>query len=99
LPLCAGIATSASALSLLAPSLAAELNSKFGFIVINELYLLMPLVSVLSAAVSALATAESNSLCSKAIGVGNRRFASSGAVGRTWLSTTEQVDFNVSAII
>jgi hypothetical protein len=92
LPLCVGIATTASAFALLAPSLIAEINSKFGIPVPRELYLLFPLVSVLAAAIAGLATQESQGLASRAIGVGNRRFASSKSVGRTWLSATEQVE-------
>lgn len=91
LPLSVGIATSASAFSLLAPTLALELQSNFGIEFPFALYFFMPLVAVLAAAVSALATAESNSLARRATGVGNRRFASKGDVGNTWLSTTEQL--------
>ena len=98
LPMCVGIATTASAFALLAPSLVTEMSTVFGFEIFKEIYLLMPFVSVISAAVAALATAESNALASRAIGVGNRRFASSTAVGRTWLSTTEQIELNVKAI-
>lgn len=91
LPLSVGVATSASAFSLLAPNLALELQSNFGIEFPFALYFFMPLVAVLAAAVSALATAESNSLARTATGVGNRRFASKNDVGNTWLSTTEQL--------
>ena len=91
LPLSVGVATSASAFSLLAPTLALELQSNFGIEFPFALYFFMPLVAVLAAAVSALATAESNSLARRATGVGNRRFASKNDVGNTWLSTTEQL--------
>jgi len=91
LPLCVGIATTASAFALLAPSFVEEISHKYNFTLISELYLVCPLVAVLAAAVAGLATQESKGLASKAIGVGNRRFASSKSVGRTWMSSTEQV--------
>ena len=90
-PLCVGVATCFSAFALLAPALATELSPKFGVTVITEIYLICPLIAVLSAAVAALATQESISLCSSAIGLGARRFASADDVGRSWLSATEQI--------
>ena len=98
LPLTVGVATSASALSLLAPSLVSELKSRYGLFVVNEVYLIMPIIAVLAASISSLATSESNSLAQKAVGVGNRRFASSGVVGRTWLSTTQQIEQTVGIL-
>lgn len=92
LPLCVGISTTASAFALLAPSFANELLNKFNIQFITEIYLLSPLVAVLAAAIAGLATQESRGLASAAIGVGNRRFASSKSVGRTWLSAAEQVE-------
>lgn len=92
LPLTVGIATSASAFSLLAPSLAIELKMRYGINFFNEIYLIMPIIAVLAASISSLATAESNSLAQRAVGIGNRRFASSGNVGRTWLSTSQQIE-------
>jgi hypothetical protein len=56
------------------------------------LFLLAPLLSVMSAAISSLALQESKSFCARAIGIGNRRFAKRGMVGRTWLSATEQIE-------
>ena len=94
LPLCVGIATTASAFSLLAPSLAAEIASKASFNFANEFFLFFPLVAVLAAAISGLATQECLGLATTAIGTGNRRFASSNSVGRTWLSATEQIMSN-----
>jgi hypothetical protein len=92
LPLCVGIATTASAFSLLAPSLFKEiaLNARMEFP--TEVYLLFPLVGVLAAAIAGLATQESVELASRAKNLGARRFASSSSVGRNWLSATEQID-------
>lgn len=59
---------------------------------VTEIYLLCPLVAVLAAAVAGLALQETKSLCNLAIGVGNRRFARSGMVSRTWLSSTELIE-------
>jgi hypothetical protein len=95
LPLCVGIATTASALSLLAPMFINELARKNIFLQYSaELYLFFPLVAVLSAAIAGLATQEAMGLATIAIGTGNRRFASSKSVGRTWLSATEQIIAN-----
>jgi hypothetical protein len=58
----------------------------------NEFYLLSPLVGVLSAAVASLSLQETRQFASRAISVGNRRFAKSGLVGRTWLSLSEQIE-------
>jgi len=58
------------------------------------LYFLCPLVSILAAAVSSLALLELKGQTARAISVGNRRFAKAGSVGRTWLSTYEQVEQN-----
>ena len=62
------------------------------------MYLICPLIAVLAAAIAGLATQESQGLASRAIGVGNRRFASSSSVGRTWMSATEQVEANAKRI-
>ena len=61
---------------------------------ITELYLFFPLVSVLSAAVANLALEETKGFSNRAINVGVRRFSKSGMVGRTWLSSAEQVKNN-----
>ena len=92
LPLCVGISTTASAFALLAPNLINELGSKYNLPYISEIYLVSPLVAVLSAAIAGLATQESQGLARQAIGIGNRRFASATSVGKTWLSATEQVE-------
>jgi hypothetical protein len=89
LPLCVGIATTASAFALLAPTLIKELSENFSVQFITEVYFICPLIAVLAAAIAGLATQESQGLASRAIGVGNRRFASSSSVGRTWMSATE----------
>ena len=92
LPLCVGIATTASAFALLIPSLTAELVDKMSFAVAEEVFLICPLIAVLGAAIGGLASQETISLSSRASGVGNRRFASSTIVGVTWQSQTEQVE-------
>jgi len=58
------------------------------------LFLLCPLVSILATAVSSLALLEIQAQTSRAITVGNRRFAKAGSVGRSWLSTYEQITLN-----
>jgi cell division septum initiation protein DivIVA len=93
LPLCVGISTTASAFALLAPSILKTINERLnGFELGGEILLLCPLVAVLAAAVAGLATQESKDFAARAKGLGNRRFASSSSVGRTWLSSTEQVE-------
>jgi len=93
-PLCVGISATAATLSLVAPvlieTLVGEYGSKTRFFS-SELYLISPLLSVLSAAVASLSFQETKLMTSRAISVGNRRFAGSGIVGRTWLSATEQI--------
>lgn len=61
---------------------------------ITQIYLLCPLVAILSAAVANLALEETRDFTSRAINVGVRRFSKGGVVGRTWLSTAEQVQKN-----
>lgn len=94
LPLCVGIATTASALALLAPTFVAEMTVKYSITFATEAFFFFPLVAVLAAAISGLATQEALGLASNAVGTGNRRFASSTSVGRTWLSTTEKIASN-----
>jgi hypothetical protein len=92
-PVCVGIGALSATSSLVAPVLIDSLN--IGSIaLVNELYLLSPLVAVLSAAVASLALQETKSFSARAISVGNRRFAKSGLVGRTWLSASEQIERN-----
>ena len=43
---------------------------------------------------SSLALQETRAYASRAISIGNRRFAKSGLVGRTWLSSSEQIERN-----
>lgn len=93
-PLCVGISATAATLSLVAPVLIESLT--VGGRLLSELYLLSPLVAVLAAAVANLSLQETEQYTSRAISIGNRRFAKSGLVGRTWLSTTEQVEQNSS---
>jgi hypothetical protein len=92
IPLCVGVSATAAAFALLAPALVSDLAQRgLETIFTSQLYLIAPLVSVLAAAVAALASQETNSLGGQAISVGARRFASASVVGRTWLSATEQV--------
>ena len=85
-PLCVGIATTAATLALLVPVLLDSLAS-----LPAAVNLFCPLVSILAAAVASLAFEETKSYCRQAVGVGNRRFARSGLVGRSWMSSTEQI--------
>lgn len=97
-PLCVGISATAATLSLVAPVVVESFSKAIGatsgtpFRVMNEFYLLSPLVGVLSAAVASLSLQETRQFASRAISVGNRRFAKSGLVGRTWLSLSEQIE-------
>lgn len=89
-PLCVGIGATSAAFAIVYSQLS---------IMPSELYLLSPLVAVLSSAVASLATTECSSLASTAMSVGNRRFAKSGTVGRTWLSVTEQIDRTSDSLV
>ena len=86
-PLCVGIGATCTTFALLVPVLLDGLTDN----VANELFLCCPLVSVLGAAVASLSLQETKFFCQRATTIGNRRFAKSGLVGRTWLSTTEQI--------
>ena len=86
-PLCVGIGATCTTFALLVPVLLDSLTDN----VANELFLCCPLVSVLGAAVASLSLQETKFFCQRATTIGNRRFAKSGLVGRTWLSTTEQI--------
>lgn len=90
-PLCVGVGASAATLALLVPVLLDTLGVSSNLQLVTEIYLLCPLVAVLAAAVASLALQETQSYASRAIGVGNRRFARSGMVGRTWMSTSELI--------
>lgn len=89
-----GIATTASAFALLAPSFVTDISRHYNFNFPQETFLFCPLIAVLAASIAGLASSESASQCAAAAGVGNRRFASSKAVGQTWLSATEQVEMS-----
>ena len=91
-PLCVGISATAASFALLVPVLLDALAVKNNLQLVTEVYLLCPLVSVLSAAIASLVYQETASYCQAATSIGNRRFAKSGLVGRTWLSMTEQVE-------
>lgn len=93
-PLCVGVGATCASLTLLTPTIIDALQVGNSVIMITELYLLCPLVSVLAAAVANLALEETRGFCQRAINVGVRRFSKSGMVGRTWLSTSEQVQRN-----
>jgi hypothetical protein len=91
-PLCVGVAATSATFALLVPVLMDSLGVASNLQLVTEIYLCCPLISVLAAAVASLALQETKSFAQRAIGVGNRRFARSGLVGRTWLSSTEQVE-------
>lgn len=92
MPLCVGISATTATLALLVPVLLDSAGFMGGNLpLVSEIYLCCPLGGVLSAAVASLAYRETKNFCQQAIGVGNRRFARSGLVGRTWLSNTEQI--------
>jgi len=87
-PICVGLGALAATFSLLIPVLIETMNLPS---TLTEVYLLCPLLGILTASVANLTLQETKSLCRRAISVGNRRFAKSGLVGRTWLSSTEQI--------
>jgi hypothetical protein len=61
---------------------------------ITQIYLLCPLIAILSAAVANLALEETRDYAYRAINIGVRRFSKGGDVGRTWLSSAEQIQRN-----
>ena len=91
-PLCVGVGATGASFALLAPVIIDALGVAGNTQMVTEIYLFCPLISVLSAAVAGLALQEIRQFSSRAISVGNRRFAKSGIVGRTWLSSTELID-------
>lgn len=93
-PLCVGICATCASFALLVPTVVEALNVGRSVVTMTELYLLCPLVSVLSAAVANLALEETRRYATRAINVGVRRFSKKGMVGQTWLSSVEQVKFN-----
>jgi len=105
LPLMVGVSATAATISLVVPVLLETIRHQplwslvFGPKGGTEFLLLIaPLVSVMAAAIASLSFQETKSFCQRAIGVGNRRFAKSGMVGRTWLSATEQIERNSRTI-
>lgn len=86
-PLCVGISATSTTLSLLVPVVLGSVEVS----ILNEVYLVCPLISVLAAAVCGLALQDTKVFAARAASVGNRRFARSGIVGRTWLSAGEQI--------
>jgi hypothetical protein len=91
-PLCVGVGATAATLALLVPVLLDSLGVGNNLQLVTEIYLLCPLIAVLAAAVAGLAVQETRGFCNQAIGVGNRRFARSGMVARSWLSSTELIE-------
>jgi len=91
MPLCVGISAAAATFSLLAPVLIEAISASYGISLGTEFVLLAPIVSVLAAAVASLALQETIAFSKRSVGIGNRRFAKSGLVGRTWLSATQQI--------
>jgi len=91
LPLCAGVSASASAFALLAPALLEHLMPNAAVLVSAEYFLLCPAVSILAAAIAALAAEDTAALCDRAKSIGERRFASRADVSNTWMSVTDRV--------
>jgi hypothetical protein len=92
-PLCVGLGATCASFALLTPTLVEVLNLN-SVQMITQIYILCPLIAILAAAVANLALEETRDFASRAINVGVRRFAKGGVVGRTWLSTAEQVQKN-----
>jgi len=91
-PLCVGVGATTATLALLVPVLLDSIGVGGNLQFATEVYLLCPLIGVLASAVAGLAVQETRSFCNRAIDVGNRRFARSGLVGRSWLSSTELIE-------
>mmetsp|Transcript_4529 Transcript_4529/g.13956 ORF Transcript_4529/g.13956 Transcript_4529/m.13956 type:complete len:535 (+) Transcript_4529:3-1607(+) len=91
LPLCAGVSASASAFALLAPALLEHLMPNAAAPMSVEAFLLCPAVSILAAAIAALAAEDTAALCERAKSIGERRFASRADVSSTWMSVTDRV--------
>ena len=70
-PLCVGIGATCASLT---PTIIDALNIGNSVIMITEVYLLCPLISVLSAAVSNLALEETRGFATRATNVGVRQF-------------------------
>lgn len=91
LPLCAGVSASASAFALLAPALLEHLMPHAAALVSAEYFLVCPAISILAAAIAALAAEDTAALCERAKSIGERRFASRADVSSTWMSVTDRV--------
>lgn len=91
IPLCVGVSAVAASFALLVPVVLDSMGVT-NLQVVTQVYLCCPIIATLSAAVSSLALQETSEFSQRAIGVGNRRFARSGLVGRSWLSTTELIE-------
>ena len=91
-PLCVGVGATSATLALLVPVLLDSFGVGGNLQFATEIYLLCPLIAVLASAVAGLAVQETRNFCRNAISVGNRRFARSGLVGRSWLSSTELIE-------
>ncbi|KAL3778758.1 hypothetical protein ACHAWO_011412 [Cyclotella atomus] len=92
-PLCVGLGATCASFALLTPTLVEVLNLN-SVQLITQLYIFCPLVAILSAAVANLALEETRDYSYRAINVGVRRFSKGGDVGRTWLSSAEQIQRN-----
>lgn len=93
LPLCVGVGATCASFSLLLPAVL-NIGDNVPLSMTTALFLLSPVISVVAAAISSLTLQETRSYCFRAISTGNRRFARSGSVGRTWLSQAEQIEKN-----
>ena len=91
LPLCVGVSITARSFALLAPTLIENFAEDITTQASTELYLVMPLISVLGAAIAGLAFQDVQQLCNRAINTGTRRFSKSTSVGDQWISATELV--------
>mmetsp|Transcript_74266 Transcript_74266/g.135662 ORF Transcript_74266/g.135662 Transcript_74266/m.135662 type:complete len:524 (-) Transcript_74266:108-1679(-) len=92
IPVAVGISAAFGAVALTIPGLIEELAVK-GITgeISTEIFLVCPIISILSAAVAALSNQECGILAQRAVNLGARRFSSAREVGRTWLSASEQV--------
>jgi len=91
LPLCLGLTTTTTVFSVILPYIFEGIATLTKTHVIKELYVVLPVISVVGGVTALLASEQTVSLCGQAIGVGERRFSSAKKVGRTWLSLSQQV--------
>ena len=92
IPLAVGAATLCAILGVLAPAFLRDVLPEVDIELATEFLLVLPLASILSAAIAGLAYRETKTLCGNAIGTGTRRFSKANAVGMTWRSATEQIE-------